>query len=399
MLEENRVMAENAIQKFVYEHSSSSTLFIIQPIDFCNLNCSYCYLPGRRNYKVMDDSVCTKLVKTITSSKFGKNSTVCWHGGEPLTAGLKFYQNAFELFVKENTNNYSIKQSIQTNGIPINRKWIRLFRQYKVSVGISVDGPAFIHNRYRVNWNGDGSHEKVQRAINLMREMDYPYQGICVITDFSLDYPDEIFFYFLNNGFSHIGLNVEATLGANSKSSLFIGDDTRNNIIFKYRKFITRFFDLWFEHRDKIRVREFDKTMQDLIIGRRFKAKLRSDHLVQFGIITIGYDGDLYYFSPDLITGSPKNQKKFIIGSIFDVDDFDDVKADEKFQNIYQEINNGIENCSKFCEYFDICGGGEPADKLYGAGSFESTETLTCKLRKKVTSDMINEKITRVKLL
>ena len=169
--------------------------------------------------------------------------------------------------------------------------------------------------------------------------------------------------------------------------------DIESNITSRYIKFINRFFDLWFKYRDKIIVREFEQIIHKLIIGRKFKARLPLEQSLKFDIITIGIGGELYYFSPDLITGISTNQKEFMIGSIFDIEDFDNLITNEKFQKIYQAINSGIRNCKRTCEYFDICGGGEPADKLYGAGSFDATQTLTCKLRKKVTCDVISKKI------
>ena len=200
----------------------NEVLYIVQPLDLCNLNCKYCYLPGRKDPKVMDFDVLESFVKKIYQSNLSKTATVCWHVSEPLTAKLPFFEKAMEIFSTHKKDNVFIKQSIQTNATLINEDWIRFFKKHRIKVTLSVDGPKFIHDRHRVNWKGKGSHDLVQRGIDKLRSSEMLLAAICVISDFSLDYPDEIFNYFVENQFTWIGLSPEELEANNTSSSLDI---------------------------------------------------------------------------------------------------------------------------------------------------------------------------------
>jgi uncharacterized protein len=55
------------------------------------------------------------------------------------------------------------------------------------------------------------------------------------------------------------------------------------------------------------------------------------------------------------------------------------VFSDPHFQEMHRQIAAGVERCRRECEYFELCGGGAPANKLYENGSFDSTETIYCR--------------------
>jgi uncharacterized protein len=63
-----------------------------------------------------------------------------------------------------------------------------------------------------------------------------------------------------------------------------------------------------------------------------------------------------------------------------------------KFKRMFTEIMAGIGMCKESCDYFDVCGGGAPSNKLYENGSFASTETKYCKYSRKIIVDSIVEK-------
>ena len=230
--------------------------FLIQPIDLCNLNCTYCYLPGRKDPNRMSFETLKKTIKTIlTWEKLGNRIVIDWNAGEPLTAKIDFYQTAFELIKSNCPTDLVIRQNIQTNGTLLNEDWCKLFCQYNIGVGISIDGPAFIHDHNRKKWNGEGSHALVQRGIDLIRQYRDGVSGVCVLTDFSLDYPDEIFDYFLTNGFKSVGFNIEELEGFNGKSSLYQGEKLRTASANRYLQFFEKIYELWAKHSNSIEIR------------------------------------------------------------------------------------------------------------------------------------------------
>jgi uncharacterized protein len=93
-------------------------------------------------------------------------------GGEPLLIP----ENDLEEIWRWGFEEYG-RNSIQTNGTLINDQHLRMFRQYNVSVGISIDGPGDLNS---ARWHGTlektrESTEKSQSAIErLCRENIIP---------------------------------------------------------------------------------------------------------------------------------------------------------------------------------------------------------------------------------
>ena len=76
-------------------------------------------------------------------------------------------------------------------------------------------------------------------------------------------------------------------------------------------------------------------------------------------------------------------------------DRFESVMETPKYQAIARDVALGVERCQRECEYFPYCGGGAPINKLFENGAFDSTETLFCRLTRKMPIDIVLEKVTR----
>jgi uncharacterized protein len=109
----------------------------IQPTPFCNLDCSYCYLPNRLNTKRMELEILTHIFKLVLPSRFVSDEiTVMWHAGEPLIPPVSFYQEAFALQQKWNTKGVRIVNSFQTNATLVTQSWCDFFKAYNIRVGV-----------------------------------------------------------------------------------------------------------------------------------------------------------------------------------------------------------------------------------------------------------------------
>ena len=71
-----------------------------------------------------------------------------WHGGEPLVMGLDFYRKALE-FQQKYAGGKTVHNSLQTNGTLLTREWARFFKEHDFLLGVSIDGPQDIHDRFR----------------------------------------------------------------------------------------------------------------------------------------------------------------------------------------------------------------------------------------------------------
>ena len=138
----------------------------------CNLDCNYCYyldkadIYGGREPR-MTEEMLEEVVREYIAANDVPEVTFNWHGGEPLVLGIDFYKKAIE-FEQKYAGGKIIHNTIQTNGTLLNREWTSLFRKHNFLVGISIDGPQDIHDRYRKDKGRNPTFDKVIRGIGLL---------------------------------------------------------------------------------------------------------------------------------------------------------------------------------------------------------------------------------------
>ena len=142
----------------------------------CNLNCDYCfYLEKQSLYHEkpvthMDDDTLEAYVRHyIAASETQNEVAFTWQGGEPTLLGLAFYRRAVALQAKYGAGR-KISNSFQTNGVLLDDEWCAFLAENHFLVGLSLDGPAEIHNQYRVTKGGRPTHKLVMRALTLLQK-------------------------------------------------------------------------------------------------------------------------------------------------------------------------------------------------------------------------------------
>lgn len=166
------------------------TLVVLQSTPFCNIDCRYCYLPDRSNTKHMSMEVVSRVASEVLSSDLVEAPVVfLWHLGEPLAVPRSFYEEAFAEIERINQiHQREYSHSFQTNGTLMNDQWADLLKRFRVRLGVSLDGPVFVHDQQRVTRSGQGTHEAVLRGLRVLQAHKVPFSVITVLTDFSLDY-------------------------------------------------------------------------------------------------------------------------------------------------------------------------------------------------------------------
>lgn len=368
-------------------------LIVVQPTSLCNLNCSYCYVPGRQNSIIMKDTTLENIfAKTLRSPIVSDSVEYLWHAGEPLTVGIAFYKKIIEYIKKYNTENRYVINSVQTNGTLLSAEWCTFFVENNFKVGISVDGPEFLHNQNRKDWSGKGSHHLVMRGINLLKEYGLDFGVICVLTKESLNYPEEIFEFFYKNDVKWIGFNVEEI--ENNHRSTSLHSEELDYVVKKYRSFMSHLFDLWKPYQDKIIIREFKNicsAINNKLQDRNFYCI--PDETRKLRIVTIQKNGDITTNSPEFAGGKNEELKDFIVGNINSQNPFENIINNDVYLKLQIEIENGIKNCANTCLYFDLCGGGSPSNKYFENGSISSTKTTTCILHRQTLASVVIDKL------
>ena len=358
-------------------------LLIFQSTSFCNLDCKYCYLPNRSLNSKIDIAIIEKTLINVVESGIIKDSfSIVWHAGEPMVVGIDFYRKVNDLVKKIIPKNIKVNQHIQTNAVLINDEWCHFFKESNMIIGVSVDGPKHINDRNRLDLKNRGTFDRVLKGIQYLEKYNIEYSAIAVLTNYSLDYPNEIFDFFSSlKGLRSVGFNVDEEDGINIKSS--ITENQRS----KLKEFWEKIFELQMIEDNYIHVREifgFNEFFLRTDFNRR---KLLSNHMLQpLGIITVDTNGDFTTFSPELIGMEDKTYDDFNFGNVND-NLFSDIGKSEKFQRVFKEIVQGVKKCKIECDYYQFCGGGAPSNKLYENGSFNTTETNFCKFTKQVQVD------------
>lgn len=360
-------------------------LLIFQASSLCNLDCTYCYVPNRRDKNVMSDATLRAALRLLLSPcNAGDSVRILWQAGEPLAAGLEFFQHACEIIRECDPHGIAITQIIQTNGTLITEEWCRFFLRENIRIGVSVDGPAEVHDQHRKDRAGRPTHARVMEGLKHLRHHGIPLHAIAVLTPQSLNDADSIFEFFAQTGFESVGFNVEETEGAHV--SKLAGDKIQT----LYGAFMSRLFNRWHGAGRRPRIREFESMT--LAIGaflREHAFTRRLDDLIPFRNIVVTREGDISTFSPELASGTPSDPLRFAIGNVHTIRSFQELLDGAKVRELELQVNKGLARCRRECEYFPICGGGTASNKFYENGTFDSAETGTCLLERKALAHVV----------
>jgi uncharacterized protein len=358
-------------------------LLVIQPTPFCNLDCSYCYLPDRTNTRRMPLDILEHVFQWVFSSGLAREPfTLLWHAGEPLVVPITWYEAAASLLLRYGEGQPPLIQSVQTNATLINEQWCDFFRRHEIEVGVSVDGPAFLHDRHRRTRQGRGTLDGVLRGIRLLNQQEIPFKVITVLTSEALDYPDELFDFYCEHGIHSVAFNPEEVEGPHTASSLQ-GEDMPG----RFRHFLARFLELALLADPPLEVREFEISAAALLHSRRSGPSRRTQENRPFGILNVDYEGNFSTYSPELLGLDSPSYGGFALGHVAS-DRLEDVLASEKFRRLEADIAHGVGLCHTSCRYFPFCGGGPPGNKYFENGTFVSTETLYCRMHMKACLDV-----------
>ncbi|EKD30902.1 MAG: hypothetical protein ACD_77C00454G0001 [uncultured bacterium] len=185
----------------------------------CNLNCAYCYYlpsdesahkrPGK--LKIMSEELLRKAIHETIRLNNTPEVSFCWHGGEPLLAGVEYFHKAIDIqkdaLVQNHANDKdfftsgsskTIINTIQTNGTLISRDWCRFFKQNNFLVGVSIDGPKDIHDSFRVNRAGESMFDKTMAGISMLIECGVEFNTLSTVNSASEGRGAEVYAFLKN---------------------------------------------------------------------------------------------------------------------------------------------------------------------------------------------------------
>lgn len=260
----------------------------------CNMACSYCFYRDVSDHRahVFEGMLSPEqMEKTIAAAmEFADGScTFAFQGGEPTLAGLDFYRQVIQLQRKLCKPGVQIFNSIQTNGFCIDEEWARFLSENRFLVGLSLDGPAMLHNRNRVDHHGAGTFERVMHAAALFDRYQVEYNILCVVTGENARNIGEIYRFFREHSFDY--LQFIPCLEPMDQER---GKEAYHLSVEDYGEFLLRIFDLWFDDLKRghyVSIRHIDNWLSILLGGRPEACTMNGICSIQF---VVEGDGSVY---------------------------------------------------------------------------------------------------------
>jgi uncharacterized protein len=234
----------------------------------CNLECRYCYYkdksalyPNGNSLQMPEDLLEQYIVQHFEASA-GPDTNFSWHGGEPTTRGLDFFRKVVEFQRKHKPAGWRIRNGIQTNGLLLDEEWGRFLAAEGFSVGLSLDGPAELHDPYRVTRGGEPTHKSAIRAYELLQRLSIPTDILCVVHNLNVRHPLTVYRFFREIGCRHIGFLPAVDQSRETASGVCPHTPPAD----EFGNFLCKIFDEWIARDvDRLMIQYFDEAARPQI--------------------------------------------------------------------------------------------------------------------------------------
>ncbi len=257
--------------------------------------CTYCFyrdkeafFPGAKIHR-MSDEILEETIKQVFSQPLQAIS-IGWQGGEPTLMGLPFFEKAVMLQMRYGKGK-SVGNGLQTNGLLIDKDWVKFLKEYNFLVGLSLDGPENIHNRYRFRLGGQDSWAEVMDRAKLMLGEGVEVNALVVVNDCSVRFPEEIYEFHKALGLDHMQFIpcLETDPEDTSRSAPFSAPAEA------YGDFLCRLFDLWLSDFQEGKPTTFIRYFDSLFYCYVDRDPPECDLLPECGsYVVVEHNGDVY---------------------------------------------------------------------------------------------------------
>ena len=180
---------------------------LIKPAgSLCNMSCSYCFyadassLRQNANHSIMSDEIMDVLIERVFTT-FNEEAFIsfAFQGGEPLLAGLAWFERFIKIVDEHKKSFHHVQYSIQTNGLNLNEQWAEFFHTHDFLVGVSLDGFVQNHDALRTDAKNHPTYEKVMRNVRLLQKAQVKFNVLTVLTSSLSHHPERLFQFYRKN--------------------------------------------------------------------------------------------------------------------------------------------------------------------------------------------------------
>ena len=336
---------------------------LIKPASaLCNLDCSYCFYLDRNldpyndlAHRRMSNDTLERLVDGFLFYSY-PNSTFAFQGGEPTLAGLPFYENLVKLQQRLGRNGQSVSNALQTNGVLLDDTWGQLFHQYNWLIGLSLDGPEELNDKYRFNKEGHGTFKWVMRGMEALQRNKVDFNILCVVNRANAGKAKELYKFYKSLGVDNIQYIPLAEFGG-------VGRGLPYSITAEeYGRFLVETFEMWWPERRKMRIRFFD-NLAEAVAGQKPGTCTMHETCDSYAVVE--YNGDV--FPCDFFVESG-----WKLGNIND-DSWPEIARRNRRYSFAEKKTIKHAEC-QVCDYQSICHGGCPKSRHGPNGQFEDLD-------------------------
>lgn len=316
---------------------------IIKLTEACNYSCHFCRYA---NHPQTDCIIKLKNVKKILLETVKYNVTrdshrikVIFHGGEPLLWGYERFREIMQYEdILSDEHSVRFANSIQTNGFLLNTQWVKLLKDYRFSVGISLDGPGDLNGHYGIAGNRESTN-KVLDNIELLKSAEIPFGVLSVITNAHTTRAKEFYDYWIEHGIENVGL----CFCYNPEDKEIVDCDMLSS-------FLIELFDLYFYGKAKINFREFNNAIQKKLTGKAgsctFACRENCGHFLTIDSHMRAMFCDDYDLNKNTTLGSLEKT------------DFEGIITSENYQAMCKQSRRIVGSHCSSCSVKEFCGSG-----------------------------------------
>jgi len=336
----------------------------------CNLHCHYCYYREKEHlyqtgesFRMSEDMLEEYIIQHIEACPTA-GIRFSWHGGEPTLLGLDYFRTMVNLQRKHQPPGRLITNGMQTNGTLLNEDWCRFLKAEGFFIGLSLDGPKEVHDRYRVTKKEEPTHAQVMRAYALLRQHRIPCDILCVVHAQNVHYPDQVYRFFRQISAEYIGFLplVERQPGVDGG----VGD--RSVPAEAFGAFLCVIFDEWLRQDiGRIKIQIFEE-MTETALG--MEQALCIFQKTCGNIPVIEHNGD--FFSCDHFVDVEHR-----LGNIQETP-LAELLESQAQKAFGEEKRKGLPRCCRACDVLAMCNGGCPKDRFLKTPEGEAGLNYLC---------------------
>lgn len=236
---------------------------VVKPIGpRCNLACEYCFyldtdhlFPPDERFRMSEQTLETFVRENIATQP-GPQVNFLWQGGEPTLLGVEFFRHAVRLQQRHLPDGWRCSNALQTNGTLLDDEWCRFLRENDFLVGISIDGPAGLHDRYRRDRHGRPTHAGVMAGRRLLHQHGVDHNALCTVNAVNADHPLEVYEFFRAEGIDWIQFIPIVEHERKVVTSRTVSPE-------QWGDFLIAIFDEWVRHDvGRMHVRHFEECLR-----------------------------------------------------------------------------------------------------------------------------------------